>query len=142
LKKYTHFTSPIRRIIDTIIHWNITYNEKCTIDLDKLNIIDKKTKKFHQQIKLNDVINKLPDELEVSGWLYSQGSIGSQGCKGKCIVYFQELGFMKVKLWHDKFNYLHENEQNDLIIGKEYKFKINKIKGLLPIQRLVISFII
>jgi hypothetical protein len=144
LKKYTHFTSPIRRIIDTIIHWNITYNESLTIDLDKLNIIDKKTKKFHQQVKLNDVINKLPDELEVSGWLYSQGCIGSksysQGCIGKCIVYFQELGFMKVKLWHDKFNYLHENKENDLIIGKEYKFTIKKIKGLLPIQRLVISF--
>jgi hypothetical protein len=163
LKKYTHFTSPIRRIIDTIIHWNITYKRSIDLDLDKINILDKKTKKFHQQIKLNDVINKLPDELEVSGWLYSQGCIGSnsysqgcigsnsysQGCIGsqgsignnKCIVYFQDLGFMKVKLWHDKFNYLHENKENDLIIGKEYKFKINKIKGLLPIQRLVISFI-
>jgi len=48
---------------------------------------------------------------------------------------------MKVKLWHDKFNYLHQNKEMDLIIGKEYKFKINKIKGLLPIQRLVISFL-
>lgn len=133
LKKYTHFTSPIRRIIDTIIHWNITYSQSCIIDLDKINIIDKKTKKFHQQIKLNDVINKLPDDLEVSGWLYSRNN-------NKCIVYFQELGFMKVKLWHDKFNYLHENEQNDLIVGKEYKFTIKKIKGILPIQRLVISF--
>ena len=47
---------------------------------------------------------------------------------------------MKVKLWNDKFNYLHENEENNLIVGKEYKFKINKIKGLLPIQKLVISF--
>lgn len=144
LKKYTHFTSPIRRIIDTIIHWNITFNEKLIIDLDKLNIIDKKTKKFHQQVKLNDVINKLPDELEVSGWLYSQRCIGSKSYSSqnnnKCIVYFQELGFMKVKLWHDKFNYLHEKEENNLIVGKEYKFKINKIKGLLPIQRLVISF--
>jgi hypothetical protein len=144
LKKYTHFTSPIIRIIDTIIHWNITYKRSIDLDLDKINILDKKTKKFHQQIKLNDVINKLPDELEVSGWLYSQGCIGSnsysQGCIGKCIVYFQDLGFMKVKLWHDKFNYLHENKENDLIVGKEYKFKINKIKGLLPIQKLVISF--
>ena len=137
LKKYTHFTSPIRRIIDTIIHWNITYSQILTIDLDKINIIDKKTKKFHQQVKLNDVINKLPDELEVSGWLYNQSY--SQN-KNKCIVYFEQLGFMKVKLWNDKFNYLHENEENNLIVGKEYKFKINKIKGLLPIQKLVISF--
>lgn len=133
LKKYTHFTSPIRRIIDTIIHWNITYNQMLTIDLDKINIIDKKTKKFHQQLKLNDVINNLPDEMEVSGWLYSQN-------KNKCIVYFEQLGFMKVKLWNDKFNYLHENDETNLVIGKEYIFKINKIKGLLPIQKLVISF--
>ena len=130
LKNYTHFTSPIRRIIDTIIHWNITYSDLLKIDLDKINILDKKTKKFHQQIKLNDIINNFPEEQELSGFLYSQD-------KNKCLVYFEELGFMKVKLWNDKFKYLHENEEN-LIIGKEYRFKVNKMKGLLPIQKLCI----
>jgi len=49
INNYTHFTSPIRRIIDTIIHYQITYGEKIDIDLEKINQLDKKTKKFHRQ---------------------------------------------------------------------------------------------
>ena len=134
LNKYTHFTSPIRRIIDTIIHWNITYSDELKIDLDKINILDKRTKKFHQQLNLNNIIDKMPDEQECMGWLYSRDN-------NKCIVYFEELGFMRMKLWDDKFNYLYK--ENDiysyLCIGKSYLFTIIKKKGFLPIQRLHIS---
>ena len=33
---YTHFTSPIRRIIDAIIHYYLTYNIIIDIDIEKL----------------------------------------------------------------------------------------------------------
>lgn len=51
ISNYIHFTSPIRRIIDTIIHWCITYNinfkdliNKYNSDLDIINKLDKATK--------------------------------------------------------------------------------------------------
>ena len=32
------------------------------------------------------------------------------GClRNKCLVYFEELGFMKVLLWEQKFDYLMKN---------------------------------
>ena len=131
MTKYTHFTSPIRRIIDTIIHWNITYNDSLIINLESVNSLDKKTKKFHQQINLNNIIDcKLIDNSEITGWLYSKN-------KNKCLVYFEELGFIKVKLWHEKFNYLFSIEDYDKYeIGKAYQFHINKINGILPNEKL------
>jgi len=137
IKKYTHFTSPIRRIMDTIIHWNITYpNSKIeTLDLEKINILDKKTKKFHQQMNLINIIEKLPDECELTGWIYSK-------INNKCLVYFEELGFMKVKLWNDKFNYLiKEEDYINYQVGKSYNFKINKINEFLPMHQLIINLI-
>ena len=55
LYNYIHFTSPIRRIIDTLIHWCITYNinfEDLNINLDNINNLDKATKKYHRSINL------------------------------------------------------------------------------------------
>ena len=137
VKKYTHFTSPIRRIVDTIIHWNITYPESQIIfnNLDKINILDKRTKKFHRQINLIDIINKLPDTSEKIGWLYSRDN-------NKCMVYFEDIGFIKVKLWDDKFNYLKQDvDFSKYIIGKSYNFKIEKVNGILPNNRIWIKFI-
>jgi hypothetical protein len=137
LTKYTHMTSPIRRIVDTIIHWNITYPDSQIIfdSLDKINILDKKTKKFHRQLNLIDIINKLPDISEKIGWLYSRDN-------NKCMIYFEDIGFMKVKLWNDKFDYLKQDEDfSKYIIGKSYNFKIEKVNGILPNNRIWIKFI-
>jgi len=132
LSKYTHFTSPIRRIIDTIIHWNITYNDNIVFDIDKINILDKKTKKLHQQINLKNIIDKLPETSEMIGWVYTQD-------KNKCLVYFEELGFMKVLLWEQKFDYLMTDDYEKLIIGNPYTFVISKKVGFLPLQKIVIK---
>ena len=118
LNKYTHFTSPIRRIIDTIIHYTITYEDIIEIDIERINFLDKQTKKFHRQIKLNEVINQLtlPDEgKEVDGWIYKKN-------KNKWLVYFEELGLMKVRIVDDKLKYLIKPElSEDYTIGQKYR---------------------
>ena len=137
LTKYTHFTSPIRRMIDTIIHWNVTYKdfpeEKIIIDLDRINTLDKKTKKFHNQMNINTIIEKLPDEKETIGWIFSK-------LENKWMVYFEELGLVKVKVWDKKLDYLIDKKEYDkYIIGNSYEFKLFKKIGFLPSQKMLIN---
>ncbi len=135
LNKYTHFTSPIRRIIDTIIHYTITYEDIIEIDIERINFLDKQTKKFHRQIKLNEIINQLtlPDEgKEVDGWIYKKE-------KNKWLVYFEELGLMKVKIVDDKLKYRIKPEMiEEYTIGQKYRFKIYKKPGFLPKEKILI----
>ena len=127
INKYTHFTSPIRRIIDTIIHYTITYNDTIDFDINKINYLDKQTKKFHKQMKLNEIINKITD-FETTGYIYEK--------KGnKWIVYFKELGFMKVKIVDDKLSYLVDYSK---YTDNEYKFMIYKKSGFLPKEKILI----
>jgi hypothetical protein len=119
-------------MIDTINHWNITYsNDPIVLDLDILNKIDYKTKKFHRQMNLIAKINILPDEKDTEGWLYNKS-------ENKWNVYFEELGFMKVKIWDKKLEYLKEINSNNYHIGKSYEFKIIKKVGFLPHQKILI----
>jgi len=144
---YIHMTSPIRRIIDTINHWCITYNINYTdlnINLDDINRLDKLTKKYHNNIKLLSLIDKLENEQELYGWIYKNNW-------NKCIekkksikltVYFKELGFQRVELWNYKFiNIINKNDINkinNLKIGYKYLFKIYKIEGFLPYHKIKI----
>lgn len=122
---YTHFTSPIRRIIDTVIHYYITYGIKIRIDLQKINYLDNQTKKFHRTIKLKSTIDKLSESNSEIGYLY------------KIIhpnlweVYTEKLGFVRVEMYNIKLNYQFEfiEEDNSYIIRnknkeKEYRWKI------------------
>lgn len=131
LNKYTHFTSPIRRIIDTIIHYSITYGEKININIDKINYLDKQTKKFHRQIKLNELIKNI-EEGDMDGWIYKKDN-------NKWMVYFKELGLMKVRVVDDKLAYLLSQEKiNEYIIGCKYNFKLHKKIGFTPKEKILI----
>ena len=139
---YTHFTSPLRRIIDTIIHWCITYNinfidilNKYNILLDDINILDKNTKKFHNDIQLLDKINNLNDKNEFEGWVYSNN-------KNIWNIYFNELGFQKVKIWHNKLDSIIDKNQFDNIkIGDKLLFKVYKKNGFLVRDKILIVLI-
>ena len=149
---YTHMTSPIRRVVDTIIHWCITYNINITdlnIDLDKINNLDKSSKKYHNNIKLLNYINNLIyDTIYIlDGWIYKNNWEESlkKNKSIKIIVFIKELGFQKVELWNSKFNYLINNDNiiffDSIKIGNKHKFEIKKKNDFLPINRIFIKLL-
>jgi hypothetical protein len=136
---YTHFTSPIRRMIDTIIHWCITYNiniidllNKYNITIDEINILDKNTKKFHNDINLLNKINNLNQENDFYGWVYSiKNNIWN--------IYFKELGFQKVKMWANKLDdIIDKTKFENIKIGDKLKFKVFIKNGFLVRDKILI----
>ena len=124
---YVHFTSPIRRIIDCIIHYMITYNEDMDIDLERINSLERKTKKFHRDIRLLEVVEKIEDNSILEGILYEIR-------ENKWVLYFEELGFMNVKIYDKRLEI--EKEEGEL--GERYKFRYMKKKGFLPREKFIL----
>jgi exoribonuclease R len=149
LKKYNyiHFTSPIRRIIDTLTHWCITYNvnfntllSKYDLNLDHINKLSKNTNKYHKNLNLLNTIEnifKSEDNIDISGNIFKKSDSNNLWT-----IYFKDFGFQKVKIWDNKFNYLIttciKQNINNINIGDKYIFKIYKKNGFLPYEKLLI----
>ncbi len=143
---YIHFTSPIRRIVDALVHWCLTYNINFNylvstygLDINTINKLDTSTKKFHHEINMLERINKLDLEsnqsIELEGWVYSNTG-------NRWTVYFKELGFIRVKMWDFKFNYLTQDlsEEKNLEkkVGDKIRFSVCAKPGFLPKEKILI----
>lgn len=150
LDYYCHFTSPIRRIIDTWIHYMLTYGkiDSSDLDIDKINYFDQETKKFHRQIELDSIIDKL---FEKENHVTTEGYITEIISNNSIEVYLEEIGFTKIRLYNRVFDYLVEkkldsslflkyNDQSyEYKVGNKIEICLDKIDEILPKDRILIT---
>lgn len=64
---YVHFTSPIRRMVDNFIHYQLTYKlplfegKDLKIFMNNINDLSKRTSKLHRLINLRKILKSLPN---------------------------------------------------------------------------------
>ena len=133
---YTHFTSPMRRYIDIIIH-RILSNKFCGTNfiinkdeefINNLNETHKKIKKINRTAELYS--NILITEFKECD-MYTGVIVGFSS--NKITVYIKNFGIINVKLFDKKFSELFEYkierlsyELHDKILDKKTEFKINQ----------------
>jgi hypothetical protein len=140
VSRYVHFTSPIRRMMDAMVHYQITYDDKAwdwPSFLDGLNRLDQGTKRFHRACRLVRAVDALfidKDELPMTGYLYEKME------RGLWRLYFKELdGFVKVRVVAPEMLHLFsEQEEEAFVRGQALPFMVyHKKSGFLPVERLV-----
>jgi hypothetical protein len=129
--RYCHFTSPIRRGVDALIHYAITYHVTIPWNLERLNELDSMTKKFHRQLQDATAIDQTPEGPTI-GYLYEKTALG------QWIVYFKEFhGFLKVKVVDPKLIHLLDPElEANYEVGKGYPFSLYKKEGYFPREKI------
>jgi len=126
---YVHFTSPIRRLIDNIIHYFLTYDEIIEISLDKINILSKSSNKFHRTLELNKKINDLSSEL------ITKAIIVNKITDYDWEIYIEEIGFIYYNILPYKLRKT-EHIVPLLEIGDQFEIQIQKKKGFLPYEKI------
>ena len=139
VSRYVHFTSPIRRVMDAMVHDQITYGDVWDWPsfIDGINRLDQGTKRFHRTCRLVRAVDALfaeTDELPMTGYLYEKTE------RGLWRVYFKELdGFVKVRVVTQEMLHLFpEQEEEAFTRGRALPFTVyHKKSGFLPNERLV-----
>jgi len=137
VNRYVHFTSPIRRMMDAMVHDQITYGDVWDWPsfIEGINQLDQGTKRFHRACRLVRAVDALfadSDELLMTGYLYEKME------RGFWRLYFKELdGFVKVRVVAKEMLHLFP-EDEAFTRGQALPFTVyHKKSGFLPVERLV-----
>lgn len=146
LKFYTHFTSPIRRVVDIIVHLQLKeildnkssdILKKLKIDCDKVNTNQKKYKKMYREMETINVINNKLNDKTYDSYIIdfknNQLSIYIPELKylyRKNLYDKKLLNLMKFKITNEKM--LMENiNTNRLIVFQKYqKLQVKLFKNI------------
>lgn len=140
IENYVHFTSPIRRMMDCLVHWYITYSPSFSKEdwsLERMNELDQQTKRFHRDMKLWENLETMLKEKEgivQTGFLYEKITPGTWR------VYFEGIGFLRVTVVDVKMEHLIIQEKLDSYErGNSCHFRIFRLQeGFLPRQKIMV----
>ena len=127
LKEYTHFTSPIRRITDTCLHWIIKYkiNLLNQNSIDDINKKEKQIRKYHLQLELEKVVQQYDYKDNLKGYIINLSE------NNKMELYLEKYNkFITSKIINKAFlkNCKMNLENNHLIIKNLLNHQINIFK--------------
>ena len=154
ISNYCHFTSPIRRIMDSWIHYYLTYSlfeEMEQIDIEKINYLDKETKRFHRTIELDNLIESIfNDSITIDRRGYITDIISDNTIE----VYTEDFGFLKIRIYNLKFDYLikkvknrsllkllYQDNEYDFKIGDTVDIRLDKMEAVIPKDKLKVYLV-
>lgn len=126
---YLHFTSPIRRLVDNIIHMKITYNIDINNDINIMNEISTSISRFHRNLELDKNISNIIEDIEYDAKLIEIRDYS-------WYIYIDNIGYITYNIIPKILTSLTNIPK--LKIGSTFKVKLYKRKGILPKNKLII----
>lgn len=131
-QNYLHFTSPIRRFIDNIIHYYLTYGIKINLgNLDEMNNLALNTNRFHRVLELNKKISNLAEKFD------TLATVVNKFTEYDLEIFTEELGFTFYNILPKKLRNC-DNKLPNLNIGDKFIVTIQKKSGFLPQDKILV----